>query len=62
MQELSEIAATEGLKIDSKQQLPELLEILQEAQRIELRNDVNHSWVSSREMRKRLARRGVQHA
>ena len=36
-----------------------MLEALQEAQRIEARNDANQSWVSSAEMKARLAKRGV---
>lgn len=37
----------------------EMLESLLEAQRIETRNEVEDSWVTSAEMRDRLARRGV---
>ena len=36
-----------------------MLDALLEAQRIEARNDANESWVSSAEMRARLAKRGV---
>lgn len=36
-----------------------MLETLQEAHRIEARNDANDSWVSSAEMKGRLAKRGV---
>jgi PHD/YefM family antitoxin component YafN of YafNO toxin-antitoxin module len=36
-----------------------MLEALHEAQHIEARNDANSSWVSSTEMRTRLAKRGV---
>lgn len=36
-----------------------MLEVLLEAQRIEARNDAEGSWVSSTEMRERLAKRGV---
>ena len=36
-----------------------MLEALLEAQRIKARNDANNSWVSSAEMRERLAKRGV---
>ena len=36
-----------------------MLETLVEAQRIEARNEANHSWVSSAEMKERLAKRGV---
>jgi len=35
------------------------LEALYEAHRIEMRNDADSSWVSSAEMRARLAKRGV---
>jgi prevent-host-death family protein len=36
-----------------------LLETLQEAHRTEARNDAEGSWVSSEELRERLARRGL---
>ncbi len=36
-----------------------VLEALQEAQRIEARNEANQSWVSSTEMQARLAKPGV---
>jgi PHD/YefM family antitoxin component YafN of YafNO toxin-antitoxin module len=36
-----------------------MLEALQEARRIEARNDTDHSWVSSSEMKQRMAKRGV---
>jgi|688.fasta_scaffold398084_2 prevent-host-death family protein len=36
-----------------------MLDALLEAQRIEARNNENNSWVSSTEMRARLAKRGV---
>jgi prevent-host-death family protein len=36
-----------------------MLEMLQEAQQIEARNEANQSWVSSAEMRARLAQRGM---
>ncbi len=36
-----------------------MLESLQEAQRIEARNDTERSWLSSDEMRARLAKRGL---
>ena len=36
-----------------------ILEALLEAQRIEARNEANSSWVSSTEMKARLAKRGV---
>jgi prevent-host-death family protein len=36
-----------------------MLEALQEAQQIEARNDANQSWISSAEMKARLAKRGV---
>jgi hypothetical protein len=36
-----------------------MLEALQEAQRIEARNDADDSWVSGTEMKARLAQRGV---
>ena len=36
-----------------------MLETLQEAQQIEARNDANQSWVSSKEMKNRLAKRDV---
>jgi prevent-host-death family protein len=37
-----------------------MLEALVEAQRIEARNEANQSWVTSTEMRARLAKRGVK--
>ena len=37
----------------------ELLEDLQEARRIKARNDANDSWISSEEMRERMAKHGV---
>jgi PHD/YefM family antitoxin component YafN of YafNO toxin-antitoxin module len=37
----------------------EMLEALAEAQRIEARNNANQSWISSSEMRERLAKRGL---
>lgn len=36
-----------------------MLDALLEAQRIEARNDANSSWISSEEMRSRMAKRGV---
>ena len=36
-----------------------MLETLVEAQRVEARNEANQSWVTSSEMRERLAKRGV---
>jgi hypothetical protein len=36
-----------------------MLRTLAEAQRIEARNEANQTWVSSSEMKQRLAQRGV---
>lgn len=36
-----------------------LLEILLEAQQVEARNEADQSWVTSSELRERLAKRGV---
>ena len=36
-----------------------MLETLVEAQRVEARNEANQSWVTSSEMKERLAKRGV---
>lgn len=61
MQELSRPIAREELKANTDHWL-KLVEALQEAYRIEARNDANQSWVSSREMSERLAKRGVNNA
>ena len=58
MQELYQTIATRDLKANRDQ----WLKLLEEAQRLEVRNDANNSWVSSREMRERLAKRGVKDA
>ena len=36
-----------------------LLELIEEAQRIQARNEANQSWVTSSELKQRLAQRGM---
>lgn len=47
------------IDITTTEQWLTMLALLQEARQIEARNDANQSWVSSKEMKERLAKRGV---